>query len=144
MAIEVGVNSYATETELTDYVDARGKTIAGDTEQLLIQAMDYIETRPYSGEKAVDTQSLQFPRDDETEVPANIKTAQIIAAILIDTGVDFFATTGRAIKSKKIAGVIETEYMDNASTAVSYPQVDALLSPFYGSNAGYGFEVISG
>jgi hypothetical protein len=144
MTITVGENSYVTEAELTDYAEARGKAITGDTEQVLIQAMDFIETRPYAGYKTDSAQELQFPRDGATVVPADIKTAQIVAAMLIDSGVDFFATTGRAIKSKKIAGVIETEYMDNAAPTESYPQLDNLLEPFYGANAGSGFEVIRG
>lgn len=144
MTIEVGVNSYVTEAALTDYATARGKTITGDTEQLLIQSMDYIETRPYSGYKTDSEQDLQFPRNGDIEVPPGIETAQIVAAMLIDSGVDFFATTGRAIKSKKIAGVIETEYMDNAATTDSYPQLDNLLQPFYGANSGSGFEVVRG
>lgn len=140
--IVVGENSYVTEAELTAYASDRGQTISGDTSVLLIQAMDYIETRPYSGIKTDPDQDLQFPRYPEVEVPQDIKVAQMVAAMLTDSGVNLFATVGRAVKMEKV-DVLETEYMDNAAESARYPQLDNLLSPYYASGSG-GFAVIRG
>ena len=61
--IIVGTNSYVTEAELQTYADDRGIVIQGaDLSVLLINAMDYIETRSYSGQKFDADQSLEFPR----------------------------------------------------------------------------------
>ena len=140
MAIVVGTNSYVTEAELTAYATARGVTISGDTEQLLIKAMDYIEAQIYKGDKYdTDTnQPLEFPRtptDQETAttVPPKIETAQIVAALLIDSGEELFSTVDRAVKREKI-DVIEVEYMDGASETKRYRQLDILLSPYLASS----------
>ena len=140
--IVVGENSYVTEAELTTYATDRGLTIAGDTSILLIQAMDYVETRPYAGIKTDPDQDLQFPRYPDTDVPQDIKTAQMVAAILTDSGVNLFATVGRAVKMEKV-DVLETEYMDNAAESARYPQLDNLLAPYYANGSG-GFAVTHG
>lgn len=155
MAIEVGVNSYVTEAELTAYATARGITIAGDTGVLLIKAMDYIETRRFIGQKASITQALQWPRIvceqyglnrpngytfypsiydtycefDNTTVPQGIKNAQMIAALLIDGGNDLQPTVGRAVKREKV-DVLEVEYMDNAASETQYRALQDALKPF--------------
>ena len=119
--IVVGTNSYVSEAELTTYATDRGITISGSTNILLIQAMDYIESRDYRGRKFSSTQPLQFPRYYTADAPAvapdvpeKIKTAEIVAALLIDSGVNLFATIGRATKREKV-DVIEVEYMDSAN-----------------------------
>ena len=142
MAIVVGENSYVTELELTTYAAARGITITGDTETLLIKAMDYIEIQSYYGEKTDEDQNLEFPRNDDTDVPAKIKTAQIIAALLIDSGENLFPTGTQAVKRERV-GSVEIEYQDNTSSIKSFPQLNALLSPFT-NNTGMSFGVYRG
>ena len=142
MAIVVGENSYVTELELTEYATTRGITIAGDTETLLIKAMDYIEIQSYYGEKTDEDQDLEFPRNGDTDVPAKIKTAQIIAALLIDSGENLFPTGTQAVKRERVAN-IEIEYQDNTSARSSYTQLNALLAPFLISS-GTSFGVYRG
>ena len=139
MAIVVGENSYVTELELTDYASARDITITGNTETLLIKAMDYIEVQSYYGEKTDEGQDLEFPRNGDTDVPAKIKAAQIIAALLIDSGENLFPTGTQAVKRERVAS-IEIEYQDNTSARSSYTQLNALLSPFLASS-GMSFVV---
>ena len=132
MAITVGTNSYVTEAELTTYATDRGITIVTvDKTVLLIKAMDYLETRQFIGTKTVYNQPLQFPRIlcgdvypfnqyplnqypqnyhnnmlceyDSLTVPTPIKNAQMIAALLIDSGYDLQSTLGQAVKRKKLA-----------------------------------------
>ena len=140
--VTVGVDSYVDETELQNYATKRGITIAGDKTVLLYKAMDYIETRPYKGAKTDPSQPLQFPRNGETTVPQNIKTAQIVAALLTDTGVDLLAPVGRAVKRKKV-DVLETEYMDNAAESTKYTQLDLLLAPYVKAAAPTAFFYVS-
>ena len=136
MALVVGTDTYNTIEELTAYATARAITLTLDEELILLKAMDYIETRSYWGNKTDPDQDLEFPRNLETEVPAKIKKAQLVAALLIDSGVDLFARIERGIKKRKI-DVIETEYQINAAEYVRYPELEVLLSPFIST----GFSV---
>lgn len=152
--ITVGTNSYATEAELTTYATDRGITItAADKTVLLIKAMDYLEVNLYKGYKTVSTQALQFPRVlcadiysqypqgyipceyDSATVPTNIKTAQIVAALLIDSGEDLNPTLGKTVIRKKV-GPLETEYKDNSTDTKSFTQLNALIAPFLASGGG--------
>ena len=142
MALTVGTDTYISETDFATWAMARGITIAGTKETLLRKAMDYIEIQQFQGEKTEDTQDLQFPRYPDTTVPANIITAQCVAAYLIDTGVNLFATVDRAIKREKV-DVIEIEYQVNAGEAPRYPWLNTLLAP-YVKNTGGSFEVSRG
>lgn len=146
--IVVGTNSYVTEAELTTYATDRGIIISGSTSQLLIKAWDYIDSRNYRGRKFSATQPLEFPRYYTAEapetapaVPEKIKTAQIVAALLTDSGVDLFASIERAVKREKV-DVIEVEYMDNANATALYPRLIGLLAEFIdNSNNGFQFAV---
>lgn len=135
MALVVGVDTYVTVAELTAYASARAITIVNDEELILLKAMDYIETRSYSGTKTDELQDLEHPRNGETEVPQKIKTAQVVAAILIDSGENLFPASTQAIKREKI-DVIEIEYQDNSTAFTSYSQLNALISPFLNSIGG--------
>ena len=135
MAIVVGVNSYVTELELTTYAADRDINISGNTETLLIKAMDYIEIQSYWGTKTDEDQDLEFPRNGDTVVPEKIKTAQIVTALLIDSGEDMFPTSEQAIKREKI-DIIEIEYQDFTSSLKNYPQLNKLLTPFLSSSGG--------
>jgi hypothetical protein len=130
MAIIVGENSYVTEQELLDYASAREITVSGTPEVLLIKAMDWLELRSYKGTKTEETQDLEFPRNGDTEVPKAIKTAQVITAILIDQGEDFWGVVEPAIKSERIEGAIDIEYQEGGASSNRYPQLDNLLSPY--------------
>ena len=147
--IIVGTNSYVTEAELQTYADDRDIVIqSANLPSLLINAMDYIETRSYSGQKFDESQALEFPRyytstapDTAPDVPDDIKNAEITAALLIDSGVDLFATIGRAVKKEKV-DVLEVEYMDNAADKPLYQKLNAYLSDYLASsNNGFQFAV---
>ena len=135
MALVVGTDTYITESELTAYATARGITILADKETLLIKAMDYIEIQSYWGSKTDEDQELEFPRNGDTAVPEKIKTAQIVTALLIDSGEDMFPTSEQAVKREKI-DLIEIEYQDYTNSLKSYPQLDKLLAPFLSSSGG--------
>lgn len=145
--IVVGTNSYVTEAELQTYCDDRGITLtATDLSIPLINAMDYLNVQDWSGYKTDEEQELDFPRNDETEVPNDIKLAQLVVAVEWDKGNDLQENIERAIKREKI-DVIETEYMDNASSGTNYPKVTALIRKYLNSayaGGGNTFEIRTG
>jgi hypothetical protein len=138
--IIVGTNSYATEAELATYAADRGITITeADTTILLIKAMDYLETRNFVGMKTESDQTLQWPREvctgvygchiDNTLVPDDIKSAQMIAALIIDGGNEIQPTVERAVKKEKV-DVLEVEYMDNAIATIQHTKLQDILRPY--------------
>lgn len=131
-----GANSYATEAELTTYATDRGVTISGTASVLLVQAMDYIESRNYQGFKASSTQPLVWPRYGvmvdgyqlaSDEIPQLLKDAQLETAISIDSGDNPTATIGRTTKREKL-GDLELEYADSASAGNTYRAINSKLS----------------
>lgn len=136
MALVVGTDTYVTEADLTAYATARGITIlASNKEIILLKAMDYIEVQSYWGAKTDPDQELEFPRNGDTVVPEKIKTAQIVTALLIDSGEDMFPTSEQAVKREKV-DIIEIEYQDFTNSLKNYPQLNKLLVPFLSSSGG--------
>ncbi len=135
MSVTVDTDSYGDESGLNSYADARGVTISGDETELLIAAMDWLEVQVFHSYKYEEDQALEFPRalnlygDTSGSVPDNIITAQYVAALLIDSGESLNPTIDRAVKREKV-DVIEVEYMDNANSAKTYPQLTSLLRKY--------------
>jgi hypothetical protein len=79
---------------------------------------------------------LQFPRSvtpydvDYGVVPPDIIIAQYIMALLIDAGEDLTPVVEREIKLERLEGAVINEYMDNASSSSSYPQLDSILNKY--------------
>jgi hypothetical protein len=149
--IVTGANSYVTTAELTTYATARGVTISGDEEQLLIKAMDYLETLDFIGMKSTANQALQWPRAyviidgyyvDVTTIPTQLKKAQMAMALFIDGGNSLqpTVTADNSIKAMKV-GDLEIEYKDGSgSFAVSY-EVNNYLAKLINSNGMGQFKV---
>ena len=130
--VTVGVDSYADESQLTAYATARGLAIDGDPSAALIKAMDFLSVQQWSGSKTDPFQPLDFPRDGETTVPANIVTAQLILAIDADSGISLLGAPQLAVKRSKV-DVIETEYATGSGivyTLESNTQLNSLLKPY--------------
>lgn len=137
-SIVTGANTYASEAELTSYLAARGLTLGGavaTAEQLLLSAMDYIESRTFAGTKKTKDQPLQWPREgvyidgflvESTEIPNSLKYAQIETAIAIDGGENPMANLGRVAKREKV-DVIEVEYESGSSDSTTLTAVQAHL-----------------
>lgn len=115
--------SYASEASFASYASDRGVSISGTDTELLISAMDYLESKNFIGDKATRDQALQWPRVnasmdgyylDDDSIPQLLIDAQIEIALSIDAGVNPLATVDRQVKSEKV-DVIEVEYMDNAA-----------------------------
>lgn len=120
---------YVTDTELTAYATARGITLNETLTVLLTKSLDYIETRNYSGYKTDEEQALQFPRNGDTEVPTDIKNAQMVGAILIDGGAELQGTLGQSVKRKKLA-TMEIEYQDGTTSQSTFTALDDILGKY--------------
>lgn len=120
-------NSYASEAELSTYATDRGVTISGTAAVLLIQSMDWIETRLFAGDKYSEAQALQWPRVnvvldgfsvDYNEIPTILKEAQMEIAISIDGGTNPMSNQERRTIREKV-GEVEVEY-DSSSRSSTY------------------------
>lgn len=146
-AIVADSNSYVAEAELTAYAADRGVTIAGETDELLIKANDYLETLNFKGNRYTKDQSLQWPRSGVyidgfsvamDEIPNDLKTAQLALAVEIDAGNDPLAPVERATKKEKV-DVIEVEYMDGTRDSTYAPSYQRYLNKLVsGSASGLG------
>lgn len=133
--IVTNANSYVTTTELNNYASDRNITISGDASELLIQAMDYIESLDFIGVKYTNDQSLQWPRtgviidgydQDIDSIPQILKNGQMATAIAIDAGNGPLIDLPRNVKRKRV-GELEVEYMDGSSSVVVSRTINAQL-----------------
>ena len=153
-SIVAGANSYVTAAELNAYVAARGAFLSGDNgsaEQVLLQAMDYVESLTFIGFKKTEGQALQWPRTGvvidgyafpDSAIPKELKAGQIQVAISIDAGVNPLSTLGRETKREKV-DVIEVEYSDSASETETLRAVNAAFDKIVvggGTSSSYGIH----
>lgn len=153
-SIVTGANSYVSEAELVTYAADRGITLTGDTDELIIQSMDYIEGLEYIGVKSTQDQPLQWPRYNAVvdgyliandTIPNELKEGQMMTCISIDEGNDPLAVVTRATKKEKV-DVLEVEYMDNASSSTVVKTINSKLRKLLasGGNSGIAFTVVRG
>jgi len=125
-SIVTGANSYVTEAELTAYAIARGTSLTGDPEELLIKAMDYLESLEFKGITIDKDQPLQWPRYqvmldgwwvDTDEIPQLLKDSQCEVAIAIDDDQDPLENIAR-VKMKETVGPISVEYAQGQATTI--------------------------
>jgi hypothetical protein len=136
-------NSYVSESDLATYASDRGVTITGTAAVLIIQAMDYLESRQFLGTKSDIDQALQWPRFgvevdayyvDSDEIPTLLKQAEMEICIAIDGGVNPLANLGRETKREKV-GDLEVEYAigarpDTYLTAAEAKLRKLLVNPY--------------
>ena len=135
-------NTYVTEQELENYTTERGITLTGDYSQLLLRAMDYLESKQYKSEPLNSTQSTLFPRMG-VGIARNIKQAQLMLAVAADS-VDLFKATNDAQTKREKVAEIEVEYFENANAVTGSPllqTVNELLSPYLASKTAWAANV---
>jgi hypothetical protein len=129
---------YSTDTELTAYATARGYTLVGDPDVLLIRANDWLETLTFRGVKTDPQQEAQFPRRNlvvqgrdipDDEIPLAVKRAEMQMAMEIDQGRDPFAPTPRTVIKEKV-DTLEVEYSDTGNDVPSINSVMPLLKGY--------------
>lgn len=144
-SLVTGAQSYVSVAELNAYAMARGITIDGDPEQLLLKAMDYLETLQYIGLKRTRDQGLQWPRANvfidaydfpDHEIPQELKNGQIEVALAEDAGNGPMQVITPGVKRERF-DVFETEYQDNVSNNNIDPSITrALYKLLVGGGAG--------
>lgn len=143
-------NSYASDAQLTAYALERGITLTGEPSELLTKAMDYYDTLTFIGLKSTKDQPLQWPRTSvwidgfsyaSTELPQELIDGQMATSLAIDAGFDPLSTIERAIKKDK-TGPLETEWMDNASSAEIIRSITSAVRKLVtGNSGGINFNV---
>lgn len=133
----MAIIGYVESTDFTAYALARGITLLRPESETLTQALDYIELQDYSGHKTDENQVLAFPRNGETVVPTDIKTAQMVAALLYDSGQDPMAPVGPRVTQETVVGAVSVSYSDSGNQSTQYVQLDKLLAPYL-DTAGLG------
>jgi hypothetical protein len=142
--IVANANSYVSVADATDYASVRGLVFAGDVEQMLRQAMDYIEQQPFIGTKKTIDQPLQWPRYNayidgylfpSDDIPQQLIYAQIEAALAIDAGNSPLNPVAPAVKRKKL-DTLEIEYQSGASSATYAVKINNWLKKLIGGASG--------
>ena len=119
-------NTYVSAATLTAYALARGYTLVADPEQLLIQAMDYVEGLPFQGIKQLQFQPLEFPRYRmyidgypllSNVLPKQLMDGQCQVAMAIDQGNGPLQDQPRMVTKEKVNG-IEVDYSASSSSTV--------------------------
>lgn len=135
-----GANSYVSVAEFEAYALARGVTLTGTptSEQLLLRAMDYLESLQYIGEIALCGQSLMWPRYgvyidghcyiNNLTIPQELKNAQMVTALSIDSGMDPLGQlpTPRLI-SETTVGPITVKYEPGQPYTTIIRRISAML-----------------
>lgn len=142
-----GANSYASVDDLVTYAGARKITLPAeeaDQEVLLVKAMDYLNTLTprWRGYPTFDDQPLAWPRTynrKDLGIPADLKTAQIVAAIAAMT-IDLMPVQSGTQRSatRKTVGPITVQYQNTGSSygTPRIPQLDAILRPMFSGGLG--------
>lgn len=132
----MAIIGYAEETNFTAYAAARGITLLRPVAETLTQALDYIEIQDYSGEKTDPNQVLEFPRNGDTEVPTNIVTAQMQAALIYDAGDDPMAPLEPKVLEETVFGAVSVKYSDKSGSSTYYTYLNRLLQPYLDNQGG--------
>src|SRR5699024_12687071 len=132
---------YASVVELTTYADARGIVLKGNPEQILLAAMDVLESKQYKSEPLNGSQSTVFPRMG-VAIPRAIKQAQLMLAVAADSQNLLSATTDQVTKREKVDS-IEVEYFANdaANSSPLLTLVNELLAPYLASTKQWAANV---
>ena len=151
-SIVSGANSYISEADMGTYATDRGVTIAGTAADLLIQAMDYIESQSFQGLKKTSAQALQWPRTNvvidsyavnSDVIPQLLKDALCEFCIGIDGGTNPLANVARETVREKV-GDIEVEYSPNSRSADYLAAGETKLRKLLANQSGISARVIRG
>jgi len=132
---------YNDEADLTAYAAARGIVLTRPEAETLQLALDYLELLPWAGYKTDPDQPYEWPRNGDTEVPAKIVQAQLVAAVIYDQGGNPMGAVGPRVLSETVFGAVAVTYSDKGNQVTYYPQLIALVSPYLDGDGGMNFKV---
>lgn len=146
--------SYVSVNSADSYFDTRldssiwTEENAENKEKALITATRYIDRLNFAGDKADDSQILEFPRDDDTEVPDEVKYAccEIAIALLDGANVEFESEMGNLESVSFGPGALrhESEWIPE-HTIHGIPSIVAwrLLKPFLRDGKSFTLKRVS-
>lgn len=156
MPLTAGVDTYVEAAELTAYATARGITITGSPDVILLLAMDYLATieNQWHGERTSPTQPLAWPRTGvyvygtalaDDAIPQSLKDAQCRLALDVDAGTALLPTVEAGAKGSVIrekVDVVEVSYHPGYNNSQPiFTAANGLLKPLMKSGGGLNFEV---
>lgn len=144
-AIISGANSYVSAADLTTYGTDRGITIAAtNPEDLLIEAMDYIESLEFIGDQYTEDQALVWPRSgavkkkhwyyDNDEIPQDLVDGLCEVALAIDAGNSPIANIDRTTIKEKF-GPVEVQYKDGSASSTIVKKISTKLKDLLASGS---------
>jgi len=150
-------NSYASVSDLTEFATARGYEIPSDEstcEQLLIQAMDYLDSINWKGVRTSPDQPLSWPRTgvfidgvqiDKTSIPTRVKQTQCRLAVEAQE-TDLNPTqSGGSVTLERIEGAVTVQYDGSTNDGtVSFPWLYTMLRGMTKSASVFNFDVRRG
>ncbi|MGP4140985.1 DnaT-like ssDNA-binding protein [Sodalis praecaptivus] len=149
-------NSYASVADLDMFAAARGYSIPPSDEvkeQLLMQAMDYLEGMAWRGLPLNANQPLQWPRTKVyaggvalTTIPRQLIQAQCRLAVEAQT-IDLTPSYsgGGEVVQEAVTGVVSVSYAEGSSTSAPYfAWLSGLLRGLVGTGSSVNFDVIRG
>ena len=141
-----GANTYINLTDFATYCTNRGITLVNDPTQLLIRAMDYLETLPFIGYKYTALQQNQWPRADVWTdgwyipiytIPWQLPVGQCAVAVAIDQGNGPLIDIPRATRVEQVGG-LRVEYMPGAAPLPIIRNISAQLYKLMDTGGGIG------
>ncbi|MBD1228660.1 DnaT-like ssDNA-binding protein [Xenorhabdus griffiniae] len=147
-------NSYASVEDLKQFAAQRGYSLPDDSvlPPLLFQAMDYLSTKQWKGQKTNAGQPLAFPRKgvyvDGESVSADVIPKQIIQAqcrLAIDSlEHDLTPTVGGEVLSESVSGAVSVTYAEGTNSGKpNMSWLNGMLRDFL-SGGGVTFKVFRG
>ncbi len=145
-----GSNTYVNLAYFSTYCSDRGIVLVNDPTQLLIRAMDYMESLSYIGYKYTQAQHLQWPRADIwvdgwycpiNTIPWQLQVGQCAVAVAIDNGTGPLIDIPRATLRERV-GSVEIEYMPGSAPITLVRNISAQLYKLMDAGgSGYMFKV---
>jgi hypothetical protein len=105
MALVVGENTYASLSDIQDWLDDRGYSVTV-TEAAVLRAMDYIESLPWADEREDEDSDLWWGDDPPDAVVNALCQA---TRLEVDTPYTLMTDSEQRVKREKV-DVIEVEY----------------------------------
>lgn len=151
-------NSYGTLAEADAYFDDRPDSADWDAlgsaqEGWLIAATDALERLTYQGKPTTETQALAWPRYrvrvdgyllDDWEIPARLKSAQFMTALLLSEETDHVGNTGLEDFERLKVDVIEIVPRASAKAGTLPDNVLREVAPLLASASRYQFRIARG
>lgn len=150
-------NSYVSADELKEFAAARGYEIPDDNAllaQLLIQAMDYLESLSWKGRRTFPEQPLSWPRNgvciegsavDKDIIPLRVKQAQCRLAVEAQE-TDLNPTqSGGAVTLERVEGAVTVQYDGTSNDGtVTFPWLNGMLRGLINGSSVFNFDVRRG